>query len=133
MGTSPIDGGAAVDHAAFQDWLNRYVAAWRSYDADDIAALFSEDVVYSYRPFSEPVRGRDAVVADWLGNKDEPGSWDAEYRAIAVDGDTGVSVGESRYPNDGRTFSNVFIVRFDGEGRAREFSEWWVEQPRADA
>jgi hypothetical protein len=25
----------------------------------------------------------------------------------------------------------VFIVRFDDEGRAREFREWWVEKPRA--
>jgi len=120
-----------MDHARFQDWLNRYVAAWRSYDADDIAALFSEDVVYSYRPFSEPVRGRDAIVKDWLENKDEPGSWDAQYRPVAVDGDTCVSVGESRYPGrDGETYSNVFIVRFDAEGRAREFSEWWVQKPQ---
>lgn len=119
-----------MDHASFQDWLDRYVAAWRSYRAEDIAALFSEDVVYSYKPFSEPVRGRDAVVRDWLENQDEPDSWDAEYRAVAVDGDTAVSVGESRYPKAGRTFSNVFICRFDGEGRCREFSEWWVERPK---
>ena len=121
-----------MDHAAFQDWLDRYIAAWRSGKADDIGALFSDDVVYSYRPFSEPVRGRDAVVADWLKSPDEPGSWDAEYRPVAVDGDTAVSVGESRYPNAGRTFSNVFVCRFDAEGRCREFSEWWVEKPRAD-
>ena len=122
-----------MDHAAFQDWLNRYIAAWRSGDADEIGALFSEDVVYRYRPYSEPVRGRDAVVADWLRNPDEPGSWDAEYRPVVVEGDTGVSVGESRYPAEGRTFSNVFLCRFDGEGRCREFSEWWVEKPQPAA
>ena len=121
-----------MDHTAFQDWLNRYVAAWRSGDADKIGSLFSEDVVYRYRPYSEAVRGRDAVVADWLRNPDEPGSWDAEYKPIAVDGDTAVSVGESRYPGEGRTYSNVFVVRFDGQGRCREFSEWWVAKPRAD-
>lgn len=119
-----------MDHAAFQDWLDRYIAAWRSGKPDDIGALFSDDVVYSYRPFSEPVRGRDAVVADWLESPDEPDSWDAEYRPVAVDGDTAVSVGESRYPAEGRTFSNIFVCRFDAEGRCREFSEWWVEQPK---
>ena len=119
-----------MDHAAFQDWLNRYIAAWRSGAAEDIGALFSEDVVYRYRPYSEPVRGRDAVVADWLKNPDEPGSWEAEYRPVAVEGDTGVSVGESRYPGEGKTFSNVFLCRFDAEGRCREFSEWWVEKPK---
>ena len=118
-----------MDHAGFQAWLDRYIAAWRSNDARQIGALFSDDVVYSYRPYTEPVRGRDAVVADWLRDPDPPGSWEAEYRAVAVEGDTGVSVGESRYPGrDGKRYSNVFVVRFDDEGRAREFSEWWVEK-----
>jgi ketosteroid isomerase-like protein len=119
-----------MDHASFQDWLNRYVEAWRSNDPATIGELFSDDVVYSYRPFSEPVRGREAIVADWLRSPDEPGTWDAEYHPVAVDGDTGVSVGESRYPGEGRTFSNVFICRFAPDGRCREFSEWWVEQPK---
>jgi len=119
-----------MDHATFQDWLDRYIAAWRSGKAEDIGALFSDDVLYSYRPFTQPVRGRDAVVADWLRSPDEPGSWDAEYRPVAVDGDTAVSAGESRYPAEGRTFSNIFVCRFDADGRCREFSEWWVEKPK---
>ena len=122
-----------MDHSAFQDWLNRYIAAWRSGDRAAIGDLFSDDVVYTYRPYSEPVHGREAVVADWLRNPDEPGSWDAEYRPLAVDGDVAVSVGESRYPKEGRTFSNIFVCRFDENGRCREFSEWWVEKPRAES
>jgi len=121
-----------MDHAAFQAWLDRYIAAWRSGSADQIGALFSEDVVYSYRPYSDPVRGRAAVVADWLRNPDEPGSWSAEYHPVAVDGDTAISVGESRYPAEGKAYSNVFICRFDANGQCREFSEWWVARPRAD-
>ena len=120
-----------MDRSTFQAWLDRYIAAWRSYDPAEIGALFSEDVVYSYRPYTEPVVGRDAVVSDWLANQDAPGSWDAEYRAVAVDGDTGVSVGESRYPGAGSAFSNVYVVRFNDAGEAREFSEWWVEKPKA--
>jgi hypothetical protein len=27
-------------------------------------------------------------------------------------------------------FANVWLVRFAPDGRAREFSEWWVERPR---
>jgi ketosteroid isomerase-like protein len=119
-----------MDRERFQAWLHRYIAAWRSNEAEQIGALFSEDVVYSFRPWSPAVRGREAIVAEWLRNPDEPGSWEAEYHAVAVDGDTGVSVGESRYPGEGRTFSNVFIVRFNDKGEAREFSEWWVEKPK---
>ena len=117
-----------MDRAGFQDWLDRYVAAWRSGNPEDIGDLFSEDVVYSYRPYTEPVRGRAAVVADWLRTPDDPDSWDARYQAVAVEGDTGVSVGESRYARENKTYSNVFVCRFDAEGRCREFSEWWVQK-----
>ncbi len=32
------------DHVAH--WLAAYVAAWKSYDRDEIAALFADDVEY---------------------------------------------------------------------------------------
>jgi SnoaL-like protein len=121
-----------MNRDGFQGWLDRYIEAWRSGDPAAIGDLFTEDVAYSYRPWTNVVRGRDAVVADWLRNPDEPGSWEAEYHPVAVDGDVAVSVGESRYPAEGRTFSNVFVCRFDETGRCREFSEWWVEKPRPE-
>ena len=39
---------------AVQDWLDRYVDAWMSYDPDDISGLFNEDVAYRYHPYDEP-------------------------------------------------------------------------------
>lgn len=122
-----------MDHAMFQTWLDRYIAAWRSGSAEDVGALFSDDVVYSYLPYSTPVRGREAIVADWLSDPDEPGTWEAEYHPVAVDGDTAVSVGESRYPVRGEAYSNVFICKFDDDGKCREFSEWWVAKPKPKA
>jgi hypothetical protein len=56
-----------VDHAGAQAWLDSYVAAWLSYDADDIRALFTEDIAYRYHPYEDPIVGREAVVASWLG------------------------------------------------------------------
>ena len=50
-----------------QAWLDRYVDAWRSYDADAIGSLFSEDASYAYHPYDDPVVGRAAVVKSWLG------------------------------------------------------------------
>ena len=55
-----------MDHETAQGWLDRYVAAWKSYDADDIAGLFSDDVRYRYYPYAVWIVGRDAVVASWL-------------------------------------------------------------------
>ena len=94
-----------MDHAAAQGWLDRYVAAWKSYEPDAIADLFSEDVVYRYHPYDEPIVGRDAVVASWLGEgesddastRDEPGTYEASYSPVAVDGDVVVAAGTSTY------------------------------------
>ena len=44
-----------MDHAGFQDWLNRYIEAWQTTDPDAIGALFSEDATYSYGPYRDPV------------------------------------------------------------------------------
>jgi SnoaL-like domain len=110
-----------------REWLDAYVEAWRTYDG--IGELFSADAVYRYHPYDEPLHGREAIVADWLGDRDEPGSWEASYAPLLVDGDRAVATGETRYAN-GRTFSNLFVLAFDGDGRCREFTEWYMEQPR---
>src|SRR5438552_14906420 len=68
-----------MDRAMFQDWLNRYIDAWRTGDSTAIGDLFSADAAYFYGPYREPVVGREAIVRDWLANPDEPGSWEAEY------------------------------------------------------
>jgi hypothetical protein len=131
-----------MDHETAQDWLHRYADAWKSYQPDDISSLFSEDVVYRYHPSDEPTVGRDAVVASWLGEgttagastRDAPGTYDAQYSPVAVDGDTVVATGTSRYrevPGGPvvRTYDNCFVMRFDGEGRCREFTEYYVRRP----
>jgi SnoaL-like domain len=135
---------AHVDADAAQRWLDRYVAAWLSYDRDDIAALFSADVAYRYHPHDEPVVGREAVVASWLGEDevegasdvDAPGTYDARYAPVAVDGDTVVATGTSRYrevPGGPvvRVYDNCFVMRFDADGRCREFTEYYVQRPEA--
>jgi ketosteroid isomerase-like protein len=131
-----------MDTEQAQDWLDRYVDAWLSYDRDAIAALFSEDVSYRYHPYDEPVLGRNAVVASWLGEddaegastRDQPGTYDAAYSPVAVDGDTVVATGTSRYREtpDGpvvRTYDNCFVMRFDGAGRCAAFTEYYVRRP----
>jgi ketosteroid isomerase-like protein len=111
-----------------QAWLEAYVGAWRANDAAAIGELFSADAEYRSQPYDEPQRGRDEIVADWLAEPDEPGSWEADYAPLLVEGDRAVATGETRY-DDGRTFSNVFVLAFDPDGRCREFTEWYMKHP----
>jgi ketosteroid isomerase-like protein len=127
-----------MDEVSVSRWLAAYVEAWRSYDAAAIGDLFSEDAVYRYHPWDEPtpseVRGRDAIAASWLGDRDAEGSWSAEYRPWLVSGNRAVTVGSSRYlAADGTTveseYHNVFLLTFDDDGRCREFAEVYMKRP----
>jgi ketosteroid isomerase-like protein len=131
-----------VEKADVDRWLRAYVAAWKTYDRDQIGALFAEDVEYRYHPFDVPVHGREAVIESWLGEsdnaaastRDEAGTYDATYRAVAVDGDVAVATGSTTYTSRPggpaeKVFDNCFVLRFDPTGRCREFTEWYMERP----
>ena len=72
-----------MEKSAVVKWLAAYVKAWKSYSPEAIGALFTEDATYSYYPFEEPVRGREAIVASWLNHQDPPGTYDATSCALA--------------------------------------------------
>jgi len=116
-------------------WLRAYVGAWETYDPDAVADLFSEDATYSYFPFDEPIRGRLAIVASWLEDKDPAGTYEARYEPVAIDGNLAVAQGRSRYFKDAsrteleREYDNVFLIDFDEAGRCRSFREWYM-RPR---
>jgi hypothetical protein len=132
-----------MDKPAVDDWLEAYVEAWKSYDRERISALFSENVQYRYHPYDDPVIGRESVVEAWLGegdhagasDRDEPGTFEAGYQAIAVEDDVAVATGSSSYRENPRgpvvqVFDNCFVIRFDSDGRCAEFTEWFMERPK---
>ncbi len=131
-----------MDHGTAKEWLDRYVAAWISYDPSAIGDLFTEDVSYRYHPNDEPTVGRDAVVASWLGEstaqevstRDAPGTYAAAYAPVAIEDDVVVAVGTSTYytapggPVD-TIYDNCFLMRFDESGRCSAFTEYYVKRP----
>jgi hypothetical protein len=129
-----------MDRAAVQRWLDAYVHAWLTYDPDEIRALFAEHATYCYNPFDdEPVRGREAIVSAWTDpdSLDVPGTYNAHYEPVAVEGNVAVSHGRTRfYEVDGTTlrrqFDNIFVLRFDDAGRCTDFREWYMA-PRGQA
>lgn len=117
----------------FAAWLDDYIAAWRSSDPVRIGELFSAEVTYSQNGGQTSLAGREAVVADWLDASYEPeASWEASYEPLAIEDQVYVAVGSTRYlREDGirEDFSNIFVCRFDDEGRCRDLREWWMPAP----
>ena len=103
----------------------------RAMTARQIGALFSEDVEYRYHPYDEPIRGRDAVVASWLGEGDERRRFEPRR---ARDLRRRLRAGRRRRRRRGRDrhehatlsepggavttiYDNCFLMRFDADGR----------------
>ena len=135
-----------MDRSALQEWLDHYVEAWKSYEPDQIRSLFAENVTYRFHPYDpedEVVRGRDALVRDWIepdgdaSTRDAPDTYDGHYEPYAVDGDRAVAVGTSSYWTDAtrskleRIYYNVFLLRFGDDGRCFDFSEYYMKGPDA--
>lgn len=125
-----------MTHEEVQSWLDDHIEAWASNEPDRIGRLFSEDAIYSYRPWRDAVNtveGRDAVVASWLEDPDDPETWEAEYAPYAVDDDKAVAVGRTRYiagDEPEKLYHNVFLLRFDEEGRCAQFAEFYVREKK---
>ena len=112
-----------------QGWLDAYLRAWRSNDEATIRGLFAPDATYAYHPYDEPLRGRDAIVAAWLDEPDDPASWEASYAPSLIDGRRAIATGQTRYLESGDVFSNLFELEFDADGRCTRFVEWFMKHP----
>ena len=131
-----------VTHASVQAWLDAYAKAWETYDAADIAPLFSANAEYRWHPADEPEVGRDTIVEAWLnpgGNasdRDKPGTYVAEMRPFAIEGNKAVAVGTCTYWKDAsrsevtRLYYNNWLLEFDDEGKCRSFTEYYMKQPK---
>lgn len=120
-----------MTHDEVQAWLDAYVTAWRTYDPEAISALFAENATYAYHPWDEGeelVQGRDAIVANWQEERDPPDSWEAQYRPLLVEGKRAVVAGFTSYA-DGEYYWNLWVLRFDEDGRCAEYVEWYMVEP----
>jgi ketosteroid isomerase-like protein len=124
-----------IDREHVDRWLDAYVEAWKSYDREAIGALYATDAEVRYHPYDEPIRGREAIVESWFGvgdgapSRDAEGTYDAGYRSVAIDGDLAVAVGTTTYADPAAVYDNCYLIRFDADGRCREFTEWFMQRP----
>ncbi len=116
--------------AQVQVWVEGYRRAWESNDPAEVAALFTADATYLEHPLEEPVRGRDAIVADWLDRRDEPGRTTFRFEVVAVDGEVAVVRGWTTYLDPPAQYANLWVLHLDPEGRCSSFTEWWMERRR---
>jgi SnoaL-like domain len=125
-----------VNEGVFTKWLDAYGDAWQRQDPDAAAAIFSENGSYAWGPFTEPIRGREAIRSAWKnatqGNQDEIRFG---YEILGVIDDRGIARWwASMLALPARTavrMEGIFLVTLTPEGLCDEFREWWNEDPVA--
>jgi hypothetical protein len=107
------------------EWVAGYVAAWQSNDPAEIAALFTELAIYRTSPDSPPRVGHEAIVAGWIEDIDEPGTWAFDWSILHEHDDLLIVQGRTVYPA-AKDYLNLWIIRLAEDGRATEFTEWYM-------
>jgi uncharacterized protein (TIGR02246 family) len=123
------------DRAVVQAWLDAYVRAWRSYDPVEIADLWTDHAVW-ITPAGIRARSRDAITAEWMAEEHlfDRGGYDGRYEPIAIDGGFAVAHGRTLFfdPQTQATqteYDNIWVLRFEPDGRCSEFHEWYERVP----
>ena len=120
-----------MDRHALQAWIELYERAWRSPGTALVADLFAPEATYRMAPFQEPHHGLDAIERLWKAERAGPDeTFRLETEIVAVEGDTGVVRAEVWYEQPAQHFRDLWIVRFDDDGRCLAFEEWPFSPPK---
>lgn len=113
-------------------WVGNYRTAWDANDPADIGKLFAEDAAYFTEPYAKPWLGRDTIVAKWLARRDDPGTFTFAWHPVIVTDELAIIEATTTYtaPKPA-VYRNLWVLRLDISGQARQFTEWWMAEPDA--
>ncbi len=107
--------------------VRNFIAAWSRLDVNELVGYFTEDATYFDKPNTEkPWNGHEEIVKAWSEAGDKPEDWKFEWTLLGQDGDTAFVQGVTTYLNGEPTYDNLWVIRFADDGRAREFTEWYM-------
>src|SRR5262245_58158336 len=114
---------------SFESWLNTYKRAWETFDTAASVALFTDDATYQVSPFSEPLRGREMLIAYWSNVAATQSDVHFDYHVLAVGDGLGVNHWSASFikRKTGKLvrLDGIFVVKLNADERCTEFSEWW--------
>jgi hypothetical protein len=122
-------------------WVAAHDEAWRSNDPEAIGRLFSEEGIYHlgpwegpWRGYTGPIVGRQAIAEAWSTAYDPHERFEADADVLAIDGRRAVIRRTIAYEKTVREpasrYGCLWVVDFDGDGRCREYQEWFVKGPK---
>jgi RNA polymerase sigma-70 factor, ECF subfamily len=115
VGSAPPDALGKAE----QELLDRFVTAFEEYDIEKLTALIREDAIQSMPPFDLWLRGRDDVLAWWVG----PGIGCKGSKVVPTQAANGAPAFGQYKPSEGGGYEPwaLIVVELEG-GLIREFT-----------
>lgn len=115
-----------VAHSSIAAWIEAYERAWRTPGTESLRELFTSDATYRMSPYEGPALGLDRIAELWEHERKGPDEeFEMRHEVVAVEADTAVVRVEVQYGRPDRLqYRDLWIIRFDPDGRCREFEEW---------
>jgi uncharacterized protein (TIGR02246 family) len=118
---------------SLRTWLDSYGSAWEERDPEAVIRLFAEDATYQETPFSQPMRGREAIRQYWskavVAYQEQVRF---AFEVLAITEVTAIAhwwASFVRISSKTRaSLDGVFLLTFDAAGLCRELREWWVRK-----
>ena len=110
---------------AARRWAKTWELAWRSHDADALAEVYADGVVFRSSPFRDR---RDPVeYAGWAFASEEPGGDVRVSDPLLLGGERAAVEWWSVVRDDAgeATLAGVSLLRFDAEGKVVEQRDYW--------
>ena len=123
-----------MTESEFNSWLEKYGSAWENQDADAVSTIFTETGTYAWGPFTDPIRGRQAIHAAWEhATKGQQEDIKFGHEVLAVTETRGIARwwASMTVKSTGQKvrMEGIFLVTLTADGLCSEFREWWNEDP----
>ena len=113
-----------MDRSNVERWLESYERAWRAPGTEALAELFSPAATYSPSPWARAVEGLADIARFWEDERTGPDEqFTMTHEVVAVDGATAVVRVSVDYATESR-WRDLWVIRFDVDGRCSAFEEW---------
>ncbi|WP_344249760.1 nuclear transport factor 2 family protein [Isoptericola hypogeus] len=119
-----------MDREQVMSWVEGYERAWRDGDASAVPRLFTEEASYARSPYDQALQGHAAIEDFWTVDAGSTFTMTAE--PVAVEGRSAVvRVGVQYTAPEAQEYKDLWVLRFDEDGRVEDFEEWayWPGKP----
>jgi hypothetical protein len=116
-----------------QGWMAAYERLWRTPGTDGLGEVFANGASYRMSPWDEPVVGLAALAELWEAERDgHDETFTMTSQVVAVEGDAAIVRAEVAYEATGNRWRDLWVLRFDEQGRCTEFEEWAFAPDQGD-